>query len=176
MFASMTKGTPIALCVAAAIAIAGCGGGSETVTVSASTDPTQAGSEQDQAVYSQGARLQEGSVESLLSTGTVKVRVKCEPDNAALVSVAVKGATADVVVSSYEGRGTLQTELDPGEPLGVPMTVPDIQTWTIAPFAEVSRTTTITVSARDVSGDGQVYDCGIMAQAIVGPEGGSISK
>jgi hypothetical protein len=136
-----------------------------TVESARSTKPLQ-------VVYSQGARVRFGPTK-LLSIPTAQVIVFCDRDKLD-VSVEIKGATADAVVASHEGR-TLQATLQPGEPLLVPMAVPDIQTWTVAPFSGgESRTTTLTVAARDLE-PGTIYDCGVIAQAVVGPPVSSLT-
>ena len=96
-------------------------------------------------------------------------------DRRADVTVAVKGATSDAVVGSYEGD-TIQPTLQPGRPLVVPMAVPDVQTWMIAPFsAGETRPTSVTVSAREIR-PGATYDCAAMAQAVSGGAVSSITK
>jgi hypothetical protein len=152
--------------------VAGCGD-SDTQTVT-TTAGDKSASESQPAIYSQAARLKAGSTVRLLKTPTVKVLVTCN-DEKADVSVANRRATADAVVSSYEGD-TIQPTLDTSRPLVVPMAVPDIQTWTIAPFsAGETQPTTVTVGVRAVE-PGTIYDCAVMAQAVSGAPVHSITK
>jgi hypothetical protein len=161
-------------CIGAVTLFASGCGGSDTKTSTTSTRGDGAASDNQQAIYSQGARLQAGKPVELLKTPAVTVVVTCN-DKRADVSVANRRATADAVVSSYQGD-TIQPTLEPGHPLVVPMAVPDIQTWAIAPFSGgETQPTTVTVAARAVE-PGTIYDCAVMAQVVSGPAVGSIAK
>ena len=150
-------------CVLLALAWSGCGDESGGETTATTTEDAAAGGER--TVYSQAARLKSGQTD-LLDTPTMKVIVSCGRDKLD-VSVEVKGATADAIVASYEGD-IIQPTLDPKKPLLVPMNMPDIQTWTVAPFsAGETRPTVLTVSARKLE-PGTIYNCGVMAQAVSG--------
>lgn len=167
----MTPSRWISPCLGLTLALSGCGGDAKTVTT---TDSANRIPSPEPVVYSRGARLAAGSTARLLSTPTLKLLVTCN-DQRADVSVAVKGATADAVISSYRGD-TIQPELDQGRPLVVPMAVPDIQTWTIAPFsAGETQPTTLTIGARAVD-PGTYFDCAVMAQAVIGGKVSSITK
>ena len=155
---------------ALALVLAGCGNDDKTATV---TVTDYARDKSSPVVYSQGARLEAG-LTAQLDTPTIRIVITCGKKRVD-VSVEARKTTSDAVIASSRGDA-IQPELTPGQPLVVPMSVPDIQTWTISPFsAGETQPTTLTVGASAVQPE-SIYDCAVMAQAVVGEKVSAVTN
>lgn len=126
-------------------------------------------------IFAEDIQLATGSTLTLLRTPIGRLRATCIAGHVMTTFVPARSlASADVVVRS--GRRVRGGTVIPGKKFAAPrMADPDIQTWSIAEFAEGDvRPTVITVAAR-ASAWGTTYSCAVSALATVGAPTGTVT-